>query len=224
MSDDFQLQAFQGVYLSLQPRNVLLHGALIQQIFKYINRITAIRDFVYIFHHMEAQELLIHLNNYLHWGLKRFTQLAWLVEFKIFLKIGDLILLEGSVRGDGASRYYAPNEFPSISDFSLFFQVKSKLDAIGESYYSGLSFGTDALYRENLMLINSLKQLDVLSIDLESSALFAISRRLGLKACWAGVISDLLLDGAHKGVAHSEPVIPKLSKLTRNVLEIIESD
>ncbi len=139
-----------------------------------------------------------------------------------FLKVEDVVLLEGAVRGDGVSRYYVPNEFPSIADFSLISQLKSKLDSVNEKFHLGLSFGTDAFYRENLALIASLKELGVLSIDLESSALFAISRKLGLKACWIGVISDLLLDGIHKGIAHSEPVTAKLLKLTQYVIEIIE--
>ena len=141
-----------------------------------------------------------------------------------FLKVEDVILLEGAVRGDGVSRYYVPNEYPSIADFSLISQLKSKLDSVDEKFYYGLSFGTDALYRESLKLISSLKELGILLIDLESSALFAISRKLGLKACWIGVISDLLVDGIHKGIAHSEPVATKLVKLTQYVIEIIESE
>lgn len=140
-----------------------------------------------------------------------------------FLDIGDIILLEGSVRGDGVSRYYVPDEYPSVADFSLFSKIKTKLDSLNKDFFTGLSFGTDALYRENVTLINHLKELDVLSVDLESSALFTISRSLGLKACWVGVISDLLTDGVHKGVAHSEPITDHLAQLAQNIVEIIES-
>ena len=155
-------------------------------------------------------------------GIKKIYAIGLAGGLQDFLKIEDFVLLEGSVRGDGVSRYYVPNEFPSIADFSLVSQLKSKLDSVNEKFYTGLSFGTDALYRENSTLITFLKKLGVLSIDLESSALFAISRKLGLKACWIGVISDLLLHDMHQGIAHSEPVIAKLAKLAQYVIEIIE--
>jgi uridine phosphorylase len=157
-------------------------------------------------------------------GVKKVYAVGLAGGLQEFLKVEDIILLEGSVRGDGVSRYYVPDEFPSIADFSLVSQLKLKLNSVNEKFYSGLSFGTDALYRENVEMIDALKELGVLSIDLESSALLTISRKLGLKACWVGVISDLLLNGVHKGIAHSEPVTIKLVKLTQYLVEIIESE
>lgn len=157
-------------------------------------------------------------------GVKKVYAIGLAGGLQDFLNIEDIILLEGSVRGDGVSRYYVPNEFPSVADFSLFLNIKAKLDSLDEKFYTGLSFGTDALYKENLTLIHSLKELGVLSIDLESSALLTISRSLGLKACWVGVISDLLTGGEHQGVAHSEPITDKLVQLAQYILEIIESE
>lgn len=157
-------------------------------------------------------------------GIKKVYAVGLAGGIQDFLEIEDVVLLEGSIRGDGVSRYYVPNEFPSVADFSLVSQLKSKLDSANEKYHIGLSFGTDALYRENLTLIQSLNELGVLSIDLESSALFAISRKLGLRACWIGAISDLLLNGVHQGIAHSEPITAKLAKLAQYVIEIIESE
>jgi uridine phosphorylase len=39
------------------------------------------------------------------------------------VQIGDILAIEGSVRGDGVSRYYAPLEYPAIADLSLTAQV-----------------------------------------------------------------------------------------------------
>ena len=97
------------------------------------------------------------------------------------INIGDITLLEGAVKGDGVSRYYAPAEFPAVADSELTSKMREKLDANDEKYHIGLSFGTDALYREEESLISHLKELRVLSIDLESSAFFTVGRRLGLK-------------------------------------------
>ena len=72
------------------------------------------------------------------------------------IHIGDVILLEGAVRGDGVSRYYSPVEFPAVADFELTAKVREKLDSNNETYHIGLSFGTDALYREEEGLIKLL--------------------------------------------------------------------
>ncbi|NEO86413.1 MAG: nucleoside phosphorylase [Spirulina sp. SIO3F2] len=157
-------------------------------------------------------------------GVKKIYAIGLAGGLQEFLEIGDLILLEGSVKGDGISRYYVPDEFPSVADFSLISKLKSKLDSVDKKVHIGLSFGTDALYRESFDLISYLKQLKVLSIDLETSSLFSISRSLGIKACWIGVISDLLINELHKGAAHSENVIEKLFDLTQHVIDLIKSD
>ncbi|MCP4699682.1 MAG: nucleoside phosphorylase [Gammaproteobacteria bacterium] len=155
-------------------------------------------------------------------GVKKIYAVGLAGGIQDFLRIKDIILLEGSVRGDGASRYYVPSEFPAIASFSLVSQMKARLDSNNEEYHMGLSFGTDALYRESIKLADSLKKLGVLSIDMESSALFSISRKLGLQSCWIGIISDLLLNGKHEGTAHSEIVAGKLLQLTRYVMDEIE--
>lgn len=142
--------------------------------------------------------------------------------------IGDTILLEGAVRGDGVSRYYAPLEFPGVADFELTARLREKLEKYkeyGEVYHMGLSFGTDALYREERKLIELMRGLGVVSIDLESSAFLTVGRRLALKCCWAGVVSDRLLEEnalKHEGSIHSGLISEKLLKLSRCIIEVID--
>lgn len=138
------------------------------------------------------------------------------------IDIGDIILLEGAVKGDGVSRYYAPAEFPSIADFELTSKLREKLDTNDERYHIGLSFGTDALYREEESLISRLRRLGVLSIDLESSAFLTVGRRLGLKCSWVGVVSDKLVRLKHEGNIHSEHIIEKLLQLGNYIIQIID--
>ena len=139
------------------------------------------------------------------------------------VKIGDIVLLEGAIRGDGVSRYYAPVEFPAVADFELVGKLVEKLKASGEKYHLGVSFGTDALYREVEELVSQLRHLGVLTIDLESSAFLTVGRRLGLKCCWVGVVSDRLVGAVHEGNIHAEHVADRLLLLSDYVLQVIES-
>jgi Phosphorylase superfamily len=107
------------------------------------------------------------------------------------VQIGDILVIEGSVRGDGVSRYYAPLEYPATADLSLTARVRAPLEQHGERYLSGLSFGTDALYREDEQLLTQLRALGVLSVDLESSALLTVGGRLGVACCWVWCLIGL---------------------------------
>jgi len=138
------------------------------------------------------------------------------------IAIGDVFLLEGAVRGDGTSRYYAPDEYPAVPDFALTSQLREALEANHEKYHLGLSFGTDALYREEESLIGQLSELGVISIDLESSAFLTVGRRLGLKCAWVGVVSDRLVGAKHEGTIHSGHVMEALSRLSGYIVQIID--
>lgn len=138
------------------------------------------------------------------------------------INIGDVILLEGAVRGDGVSRYYSPIEYPCIANFSLVKDLSKKLDENNEKYRYGISFGTDALYREEESLIELIRDLDVTLIDLESSAFLTVGRRLGLKCCWMGVVTDRLIKSKHEGNIHSEHIEEKLIQLSKYIIQIIE--
>jgi uridine phosphorylase len=140
------------------------------------------------------------------------------------LEIGDTVLLEGSIRGDGVSRYYAPVEFPAVADLELVTRLRAQLLARNTPHRVGLSFGTDALYREGEGLVARLRELGVLTIDLESSALFTVGRRLGIKCAWIGVVSDRLGRSGHEGNIHSANVMDRLLSLSELIVDVIDAE
>jgi len=138
------------------------------------------------------------------------------------VEIGDIVLLEGAMRGDGVSGYYAPIEFPAVADLELTWKLSEVLKENGERYHFGISFGIGALYQETEALINQLRHLGVLTIDLESSAFLTVGRRLGLRCCWAGVVSDRLVGTTHEGNIHVEHVADRLLRLSDYMLQVID--
>jgi uridine phosphorylase len=140
------------------------------------------------------------------------------------IEIGDTVLLEGAIRGDGVSRYYSPVEFPAVADLDLTARLHAHLAAQNSRHHVGLSFGTDALYREEESLVKRLKELGVLTIDLESSAFLTVGRRLGLKCSWIGVVSDRLNQSNHEGNIHSEHIMDNLLRLSDLIIQVIDAD
>ena len=52
-------------------------------------------------------------------GIKSFIRVGTTGSIQKNINMGDVIITTGSVRLDGASRHYAPIEYPAVADFSL---------------------------------------------------------------------------------------------------------
>lgn len=107
--------------------------------------------------------------------------------------IGDFVLADGAMRGDGTSRSYAPLGFPAIADFELNTKLRARLAASPHRWHAGI-FGTyDGFYTEMFGLsgerramIDTLKQdirrMGLIGTDMETSALLTAARILGARA------------------------------------------
>lgn len=135
------------------------------------------------------------------------------------ISIEDIVLIEGSIQGSSASKYYAPIEYPAVADFDLTSRIAEKLKDNNIQFKTGISFSADAIYREEQSLIEKLNQLGVVVIDLESSTFLTVGRRLGLKCSWIGVISDKLVSKNHTGKVHSTHIMSTVMNIKNVVLK-----
>jgi uridine phosphorylase len=94
--------------------------------------------------------------------------------------IGDLIVATGGVRGDGASLYYAPAQYPAIFDFRLSQDLWSAARS-GENVRShrGVVFTTDASYRQDAEVYEQYAGL-IVGVDCEAAPTAVVGSRLGL--------------------------------------------
>src|ERR1700722_7369632 len=74
-------------------------------------------------------------------------------------KLGDFVLADGAVRGEGTSRTYAPIGYPAIADFDLGAALRGALVKHNVSWRAGI-FGTyDGFYTEMFALSAGEKQM-----------------------------------------------------------------
>lgn len=95
--------------------------------------------------------------------------------------VGDFVVPVGAVRGEGASRYYKPADFPAVPDPQLMHRI---LAASSESrdtkIHQGIVYTTDASYRQGPEVYeNHVNQ--VIAADCECSAVFVVGATLGLR-------------------------------------------
>ena len=110
------------------------------------------------------------------------------------IQLGDLILVNGAVRDDGASNTYVGAQYPAIPDTELLFECIEATKERGVNYHVGLARSHDSFYIENQKDINTYwgKQ-GVLGSDMETAALFTIGRIRGIKT--ASILNNVVVLG-----------------------------
>ncbi len=102
------------------------------------------------------------------------------------IDVGDLVIATGAVKNEGTSRMYEPVEFPAVASSdvlnSLIEAARSLKSTLKFNYHVGIVATDDAFYAETPEFIQNLTRLGVLSMDMESSTIFAVSRLRGLRA------------------------------------------
>jgi uridine phosphorylase len=111
------------------------------------------------------------------------------------VKIGDLVIVTGALRGDGTSRYYVAENFSTVAHGEVVNALRQAADDLKLRYHLGWIFTTDALFQETPELIRQLSAQNVSSIDMVTSTFLTIAQMRGKKAGAVLAVSDECLHG-----------------------------
>lgn len=108
--------------------------------------------------------------------------------------LGELILVSGAVRDDGASKTYVPEIFPAVADFSLYACCVEAAKNVGARTHEGICHSHESFYHEeNDAQSEYWSKKGVLGADMETAALFTIARLRGMKA--ASILNNVVVYG-----------------------------
>lgn len=97
------------------------------------------------------------------------------------VKIGDLILVSGAVRDDGASKAYIEPIFPAVPDSDLLFACVCAAKNRAIRFHTGIARSHDSFYTDREAEIDAYWfKRGVLGADMETAALYTIGRLRGL--------------------------------------------
>jgi uridine phosphorylase len=111
------------------------------------------------------------------------------------VKIGDLVIITGALRGDGTSRYYVAENFSTVAHSDIVQALQKAADRLNVRYHLGWIFTTDALFQETPELIQQLNQQKISSIDMVTSTFLTVAQVRGKKAGAVLAVSDECLYG-----------------------------
>jgi uridine phosphorylase len=137
-------------------------------------------------------------------GLKYYLRIGTCGSIQPRVELGDVVISKASVRLDGASKDYAPVEYPAVASFEFTNDIIEGAKKAQAPFHVGITASTDTFWQGQERhdsytgyLIRSKRDsmaewqaLNVLNFEMESSALFVMSSVMGLKAaCLSSVIA-----------------------------------
>ncbi len=112
--------------------------------------------------------------------------------------LGDLVLVEGAVRDDGASRNYIDVKYPAVPDWRLVHHCVQASKDFNIPYHTGIVLSHETFYHDESeaeSLYWSAK--GVLGADFESAALFTVGR---LRKVYTGsILNNVVIWGQDAG-------------------------
>ena len=111
------------------------------------------------------------------------------------VKIGDLVIVTGALRGEGTTAYYVPRNFVTVAHSEIIQALKRAAEHLGVRHHLGKIFTTDALFQETPELIQELNEQNISSIDMVTSTFLTIAQLRGKKAGAILAVSDECLCG-----------------------------
>ncbi|MCB0390152.1 MAG: nucleoside phosphorylase [Bdellovibrionales bacterium] len=140
-----------------------------------------------------APASVIKLEEYIELGVKEFVFIGIAGAIDQQLKPGDIVICDKAYRDEGTSYHYLPSSSSIINaNEELVFQIEQCLKNENIFVQKGTSWTTDAPYRETKEEISKYRGLGVKTVEMEASALYAVSQFRGVKAISLFIVSDVL--------------------------------
>jgi uridine phosphorylase len=111
------------------------------------------------------------------------------------MQIGDLIVVDSVIRGDGVTPYYVDEKFITTPDKKLTDTLIEVAKGMGSQVYTGKVWTTDAILRETREVVETKRKEGAIAVDMVSSCLLTISQLYNVKAASILAVSDNLITG-----------------------------
>ncbi len=111
------------------------------------------------------------------------------------VKVGDLLIVAGSLRGEGTTPYYVPKNHSTRSHPKIVSALTEAAKSLQIRVHLGWVYTTDALFQETPELIEELERNGTSGIDMVTSAFLTVAQVRGKKAGAILAVSDECLKG-----------------------------
>lgn len=115
-------------------------------------------------------------------GVKAMIRIGSCGALRAGIALGDLVIVNGAVRDDGASKSYVDAMFPAIPDTELLIHVMQAAKKQNFPYHVGIGRSHDALYLDPKQTLDQFwGERGVIGSDMETATLFVVGGLRGVK-------------------------------------------
>ena len=163
-------------------------------------------------------------------GVRTFLRVGTTGAIQPHIAVADVIVTTGSVRLDGASRHFAPLEYPAVADLGCANALVDAAKALGVNVHTGITVASDTFYpgqeRYDTVsgyVLRSLQgstdewaRLHVLNYEMESATLFTQCATNGWRA---GMVAGVLVNRGTQEIPDASVHDQVESNAVRTVVE-----
>ena len=125
-------------------------------------------------------------------GARRMILMTWGGILQTDLKPGDIVVCDEAIRDEGASHHYLPHEKTILANAALVHELVQAIRERGADCSVGMTWTTDAPYRETREEILQYQAEGVKTVEMESAGLFTVGRLRGIQTASVVVGMDSL--------------------------------
>ncbi|HOW36154.1 MAG TPA: hypothetical protein PL155_07055 [Candidatus Omnitrophota bacterium] len=111
------------------------------------------------------------------------------------IKVGDLIVADSALRGDGVTPYYVDEKFETVADKGLTESLLEVAKATGQTIHQGKAWSTDAILRETREHVGKAAQKGAIAVDMVTSTFLTIAQLYKVRAAVILAVSDNVMTG-----------------------------
>jgi len=151
-------------------------------------------------------------------GTKTIFEVGVAGGLQTFLQPASLVVVTEAIRDEGTSHHYFPPEVKVESSPHLRDKLIQRLTERKVGHFIGSVWSTDGIYRETRSKFRKFRDNGVLAVDMETSAVFAVTKYRNVEAASAQVISDVLTETGWLQAFHHQSVRENTEILLKAVL------
>ena len=111
------------------------------------------------------------------------------------IKVGDLVIVDKVIRGDGVTPYYVDKNFQTVADKKIADTLFEVAKGLNLNVHRGIVWTTDALLRETREIVEAKRKEGAIAVDMVSSTLLTIAQTYQVKAGSILAVSDNVITG-----------------------------
>lgn len=154
-------------------------------------------------------------------GIGRIVNLGSAGGLQTRSKIGDIIVCEAAIRDEGTSHHYLPDAKFAYPCPALTSELCAAIEHAGIPFQKGISWTTDAPYRETIDEVRYYRAEGVATVEMEAAALFAVGGVRGASIASVFVISDLVSEAGWEHAFKTEGLQSSLVEIFEIALKTL---